>query len=277
MKVTDSSSVQTAMAYNIENYPTVFSTINGSRLYGTETPDSDYDFIAACIEPPSDIIGFNRFEQYTWKKDNTEGTIYSLRKFVKLVVDGNPSMLCTIFSPNAYDPLGLTSQEFKSHMVVGISGRKFIGYATSQLHRLQTTTGMHTTRQHLVEKYGFDTKYASQIVRLCMQGIEYLSTGSIQLPVDSLTAKSIKLIRDGHYPKDEFMEIAQDCIKDLKKVADSISTDEKVDLDFFNDWLIAHYIEAWHNNRYYMTKTGRVITDTIIQAWADEAERGYDL
>lgn len=183
-----------------------FETLNGSRLYGIETAGSDFDFMGAVVEPPEFILGLKSFEQHEWKlpEYGHEGVVYSLRKYIKLLKDGNPSVLCTMFSPIAWDTLGITDEDFKKMIVSAKAGPKFAGYMKSQMQRFQSGSGMHVTRQDLINEHGYDSKYAGHILRLGCQGVEYLTTGKITLPMRGLGKDLVMDVRLGNVPLEDF-------------------------------------------------------------------------
>ncbi len=63
-----------------------------------------------------------------------------------------------------------------------------------------------TNRKGLMEKYGFDTKFGSHLVRLMLEGQELLETGELVFPLkESQLILDIKL---GKYPMEEVLEMA---------------------------------------------------------------------
>lgn len=99
---------------------TIYVVEAGSRAYGTNTPESDYDYRGACIPPKSYFFGLDNFEQADGKgtgklvADGLRGhitvaididsspiwerlpeadiTVWSLAKMIKLASDGNPNV-----------------------------------------------------------------------------------------------------------------------------------------------------------------------------------------
>lgn len=75
-----------------------------------------------------------------------------------------------------------------------------------------------TNRKGLMEKYGFDTKYGSHLVRLMLEGQELLETGQLIFPL-----KESKLILDiklGRYTMEEILEMADNFEADIEKCRD---------------------------------------------------------
>jgi len=83
--------------YILEN--TIYRVRHGSMAYGTNIAGSDIDEKGICILPdPSYYFGFNNFEQKDkgWE-DGNDRVIYDIRKFIKLALDCNPSIIEILF------------------------------------------------------------------------------------------------------------------------------------------------------------------------------------
>lgn len=233
-----------------DSYAPLFHTIAGSRLVGMHTEDSDYDYLGVTVEPPEYVIGMRKFEQFEWKRPElqAEGVTYSLKKFVSLLVKGNPTILSAAFSPYSYDTLGLTDPLFQSMFISKRAGGHFIGYMQDQIRRLHTSKGMHVTRGELIEKYGYDTKYAAHVIRLGFQGIEYLSRGTITLPMSSTHVEVLSAVRNGGMTYEKFMRLAERTMEALKSVDAFSSLPEHPQYDKLNQWLVKAYLNAWSGN-----------------------------
>ena len=115
-------------------------------------------------------------------------TIYSLRKWARLALQGNPTVLLLLYLPDeaivirttAGDRLrGLASAFASKH-----AGKRFLGYLEAQLQRLVGERGQRdVNRFELVEEFGYDTKYAMHMLRLGHQGVEFLESGRLFLPM----------------------------------------------------------------------------------------------
>jgi len=105
--------------------------------------------------------------------------LYTPRKFARLAVSGNPSVLMMLFGPLRFStPLGDRLRDLAPAFWSGRARPRFLGYSRAQRERLLGMRGgAHTNRPELVAEFGYDTKYAMHMVRLGVQGIEYASTG----------------------------------------------------------------------------------------------------
>jgi hypothetical protein len=89
------------MKFNPNMY-TIFETITGSRLYGTNVEGSDYDKRGVCI-PPYEVL-LNPFQKFEQLEETVieDRVIYSLAKFVDLATQNNPNILELLFAPKGF-------------------------------------------------------------------------------------------------------------------------------------------------------------------------------
>lgn len=225
-------------------FKVIFLSLNGSRLYGTNREDSDHDLCGAAIETRDHVFGLKVFEQWEFKSYQTEGTIYSLRKFVRLLAQNNPTLLCLLFNQHAIDPYGL--QKIRDAFPNRKAADAFHGYAKQQLYRISHVTGMHVTRQDLIDAHGYDTKYAAHILRLYRQGKEYIQTRHITLPMTAEAIDEYKFIYNGGFKTfDEFRKYAEPKIDKLDQLRKNCPLPDNCDDDTINDWLIDTYTKFY--------------------------------
>lgn len=119
----------------------IFKTLTGSRVYGTHTETSDYDYRGVIIPPKEYFFGYSSaFEQYEDKKNDT--TLFEIRKFLKLASENNPNIIELLYIPEKY---WVHSSRYWKTLVAQrelILSKKcfytFTGYAYSQLKRIRT-------------------------------------------------------------------------------------------------------------------------------------------
>lgn len=230
--------------------PPGFLILAGSRLFGIDTPESDYDYIGAVIEGEDHSLGLKgKFEQHTFEGDGFEGTIYSLRKFTTLLLSGNPTIVTSMFADPITDEYGICTDEFRQAAISRKAGQAFLGYMASQRGKmLGERTG--TNRPDLISAFGFDTKFAGHLIRLGYQGCEYLETGWITLPMPdesttSGSALNVREIREGHWTKHDVISEAKALEARLKRAIEETALPEEPDTEWLNDWLIDHYLRTY--------------------------------
>ncbi len=168
---------------------TVFLGVGGSKLYGTDTPDSDTDLRGVTIAPKDYWVGAKKFEQIELKlPNNTEVVIYDIRKWLRLTADVNPNVVEILFTDKQQHQLVVNKpiwDEISLRTKLLLNQRAYVGfhgYSSSQLKKLVTKQSNKTGRMELTEKYGFDTKFLSHGFRLARQGAEILLTGRMEFP-----------------------------------------------------------------------------------------------
>lgn len=118
----------------------IYKVIAGSHCYGTNDENSDVDFRGICLPSKNNLLGFNKFEQKLFKEQDEQ--IFSLDKFLKLALDGNPNIIELLFIEDDYilyknskymDKILEKRQDFLSKQ----SASKFFYYAVAQIKRME--------------------------------------------------------------------------------------------------------------------------------------------
>ena len=69
----------------------------GSRLYGTDTPSSDYDYRGFVVPPFEYLAGLGRFDHSITPTPDI--VIYSIKRFFQLLILGDPTAYEILFAP----------------------------------------------------------------------------------------------------------------------------------------------------------------------------------
>lgn len=122
----------------------------------------------------------------------------------------------------------------------------FGGYLIAQKQRLIGERGqLRVNRPELVARYGFDTKYAGHMIRLGYQGVEYLTTGRLTLPMRPAERERVVAIRSGQVPLQEVLTETGGLEERLKDLASTSSLPPEGDVAAVNRFLVETYRELW--------------------------------
>lgn len=233
----------------------VGSTVHGLGVAGTD----DRDELGVCIEPPEYVIGLRHFEQYVHRSQpqgvrsqagDLDLTIYGLRKFASLALKGNPSILLLFNVPDekcmVLEDLGRELRDLAWAFASRKAGAAFLGYMQQQRQRLMGERGqMSVKRPELIERYGYDTKYAGHIVRLGFQGIDYMRTGSFPIPMPDDQRNYILSVRTGKVDENAVLTFAGELEHELKAEIDGTLLPDKPNYAAVNAFLISAYERSW--------------------------------
>lgn len=210
--------------HNLLRIVEVGSTAHGISI---QTAHDDLDYTVVRIEPFEELVLGPEDRQSMMIRTQPDGVrsrmgdidlnVYTLRKFANLAAKGNPSILVALFSPRVWHSNGGDFETLGRIVASQRAGNAFLGYMHQQIERWTGDRGQKgVQRPELVEAYGYDTKYAAHIIRLGHQGIEYMQTGKLTLPLPIDVADEIIKLRTGGYPEADALAWAADMESDLK-------------------------------------------------------------
>lgn len=244
---------------------TILRVPAGSNLHGLHLPGKDdRDEVGICIEDIDAALGFSEFEQYIYRSAaEREGrqdapsqpgdldlTIFSLRKFLRLAMQGNPQILQCLFVPPSLcvsiNALGTQLQQQAPLIVSRAAGHRYLGYLEAQRQRLLGERGQKkVNRPELEAKYGYDTKYAMHILRLGFQGVELMTTGKLTLPLPEKDRAFCYATRLGEVPLQDVLTKAGELERQIKDLLDDAPIPEKPAREALQEWMLARYFEMW--------------------------------
>lgn len=188
---------------------TVGSGVHGIAIPGTD----DHDEMGVYIEPPEHVLGITDGRQDYTSRTQPEGVrsgpgdvdlvIYSLRKYLRLAVKGNPTALLPLYAPESdllvTHEFGLQLRENRHWFLSLEAVDRFLGYMRAQHERMlgQGKRNRVPNRPELIEKYGWDVKYGSHALRLAHQGWEIASRGTLTLPLEQDTRDRVLAVKRG--------------------------------------------------------------------------------
>lgn len=235
------------------------STIHGLSVAATD----DLDLMGVCIESPRSALT-TRFEQHVFRTQpeghpsgpgDVDLTTYTLRKYMRLAMAGNPTVINLLFVPSEWLYVWSSAAEQLQAMTPKIISRavapRYLGYMRSQHERLigergQKRTGYTRRLKYMSEEQGFDTKYAMHLCRLGVQGIELLRTGKITLPMAEGPERSTLMdIRLGRIPLEDVVEWATELEATLTVLRSASPLPPEPDHDTVWNTVVDMYRDAW--------------------------------
>ncbi len=237
----------------------------GSGVHGIalDTASDDTDYMGITVEPPQFITGletFSQFQRHTaWDRPgglrersgrgDEDYVVYGMQKFARMALAGNPSILNLFFVPEeAIQFQCLQSRELRENVHWFISRQaagRYLGYLHRQRLGMTGEAGAKVKRPELVERFGYDVKYASHALRLGFQGVELLTTGRITLPMPEKQREMVLEIKRGEATMEQALHRIDAVEKALQYVADNNSLPDRPDYTAVNWWLHATYLERW--------------------------------
>ena len=238
----------------------VGSTVHGLVLGGTD----DRDEMGVCVEPRRYVVGFGKFEQWVYRSAaEREGhagarsqagdldlTIFSLRKWARLALQGNPTVLLLLFLPDdavvIRTSVGEKLQKLAPAFASRRAGKRFLGYLEAQRQRLVGERGQRdVNRVELVEQFGYDTKYAMHMLRLGHQGVEFLESGRLTLPMREPVRNHLMDVRRG---RGNLADVLEECTQlelRLASLLDSSPLPLEPDVSTVENFVMDTYEAAW--------------------------------
>ena len=249
----------------------------GSGVHGTAiTGQDDRDEMGLCLEPREHVTGVAtvpgrvgdepagiRFEQYeyhsAWERErglsersgagDLDVIIYSARKWVRLAMQGNATVLLPLFVPEeeivTVTEAGRELRANAHRIASRRAADRFLGYMTSQRRAITGESGAHTNRPELVARHGYDCKFAMHALRLGVQGVEYLTTGRITLPIPEPELTALRAVRRGEWDLPRLLAWADGLEASLTALRESSPLPAEPDEEWLSDWLHRSYLAYW--------------------------------
>lgn len=245
----------------------ILRTVVGSGLHGIAIEGTDdHDEMGIYIEPTEVVLGLAPAQDHdVWRTQpegvrsgpgDTDLVRYSLRKYLRLAVQGNPTILLPLYAPqdkvifcNSY---GQELIWLKDAIVSRRAGPRFLGYLDAQIARLEGRRSLPTNRAALVEKHGYDTKFAAHALRLAIQGIEMLGEATIHLPMLEPNLSFIRAVKAGEIRKDHVLAEVRlrraELLRHLEGDPLGSPLRAEPDLDRINRWSASVHLGWWQTD-----------------------------
>lgn len=183
----------TVLPVQIASRDLVLLGLTGSRAFGLDTPDSDWDYKGIFLAPVRQVLGLASPSE-TVTINDPDITVHELAKFLRLALACNPTVIEQLWLDH-YEILRPVGAELVEHRGRFLSERKvrdcYGGYARSQFTKLGKTG-----------RFGSDLgprreKHARHLFRLLEQGEQLLTTGTMSVRVaDPDRIRALSLLDD---------------------------------------------------------------------------------
>ena len=116
----------------------MYEVIAGSRMYGTDTPDSDTDTRGLYVLPSDDLICISKLSPaMEIANDSQDIKYFELKKFIDLAMECNPNIMELLWPPDDcvthMTPLMQKLIENRRMFVSKKAAMSFVGYARDQV------------------------------------------------------------------------------------------------------------------------------------------------
>ncbi|MFT3900245.1 MAG: nucleotidyltransferase domain-containing protein [Gordonia sp. (in: high G+C Gram-positive bacteria)] len=236
----------------------VGSGVHGIAIAGTD----DHDEMGVYVEPPEYRLGVrDRRDDYIWRTQpegvrsghgDTDLVLYSLRKYLRLAIKGNPTVMLPLFAPPESvvltTPLGDELRDMRMAFLSQAAVERFLGYMHSQHERMLGQSKRNVpNRPELIAKYGWDVKYGSHALRLAYQGHEIARDGRLTLPLPDAQRERVLAVKRGEIPRAEVSAEIAAIEAEVRELLDTGATPlpERVDLDVINAWSVDAHRRHW--------------------------------
>lgn len=234
--------------------------VGGSALHGAKVSGyDDLDIYGVYVEPPEKILGVDAYEHFVWSTSGPDRkndasdidiTLYGLRKWANLACKGNPSILHALFAKNTltapageFDTWFNAVQKYRFEFLCRDHYKAFLGFASAQLMRMTGARSRNVTRPDLVEKYGYDTKFAMHIIRLLVECEELMRTGEITLPSPE---KDLLIgIRNGEHTEEWVIRNATERFESCKAAEATSPLRPQIDRNLISKVIADAYRRHW--------------------------------
>jgi predicted nucleotidyltransferase len=228
----------------------VGSTAHGTAIDGQD----DRDEMGVFVEPAKNVCGLVPCDHFIYR-DKPEGvrsgpgdldlTLYSLRKFCRLAVRGNPSVVLLLWLTThiTKTPLGAELVGMREAFIRKAAGARFLGYLVSQKQKMKGERAHTVNRPDLVAKYGYDTKFAMHALRLGYEGIELMTERRLTLPVAEPNLTTLRAVRSGQVNEAGALKLIEDAESRLQELVDHCAWE--ADNDTIDAFMVRAHRRHW--------------------------------
>jgi predicted nucleotidyltransferase len=232
------------------------STLHGAKVEGYD----DLDIYGCYIEPPNRILGLKTMEHFVYStgsekclntQDDVDITCYSLHRWGELMMRGNPAILHYLYADNALgnDTVWTYILRLRKFLLSKKSAKQYLGFANAQRMRLTGEKGMgkHGQRADLIQKYGYDTKFAMHYIRLLFECRELLKDKYLTLPRPLGERNLLIDIRQGKISERDMFSMGNVLNDECEQLLAESILPENPDINLLSETIGNAYLSHWIN------------------------------
>lgn len=209
----------------------IFLTLSGSRAYGINTEQSDYDYRGICIPPLEYYLTMKNFEQH----DNNEKdiVIYGISKFIELASNVNPNIVELLFADEdkiVYKhPMMERIIENRQLFLSKKAKHTFLGYAFAQMKRIKHHKKWidNPIEKPLREKYGLPP--VSQLTKEKINALYTLGRDYVEEIFNTYLKEKYRITSLFHFNKTTFFDYIQ---------REAVYFEDMEEYKRYNDWKV---------------------------------------
>ena len=220
----------------------ILKVLCGSRAYGLNDADSDYDYHGVYVVPTSRLLAIDsRIKETQWVEGESEdNTAWEIGHFLRLATHCNPTILETFVAPvKESTETGLELRKLFPYVLA----RKrvfdaFRGYAANQRKKMFEPTSADKERRM--------QKAAIAYLRSLWHGTILLMNGTYMTQVSPDWRKELMVIRNSDkLDKAHVIQLAEMLESNIEEAYQESSVPEEPDMDKVNEFLLRVRKENW--------------------------------
>lgn len=209
----------------------IFRCVTGSRAYGLDSAESDFDRRGIYLAPA--VLQWSLHGAPEQFEDNTAQTCYwEVQKFLVLALKANPNILECLYSPlvEHVTPLGEDLVGLRDRFLSQMIFQTFNGYALSQFKKLE---------QDARNQGALRWKHAMHLLRLLLTGAATLREGRVPVRIESAALRTRLLaVKHGELPWPEVAAWRLALHRDFERALATTRLPERPDYEAANEFLV---------------------------------------
>lgn len=211
-----------------------FITVAGSRSYGTNTPDSDYDYRGFYFPDPKYVLGLRAGpESRNFIKDGNDVAFWELRHFARLCLNANPNVLEALFTDPVDHMLVTPAAKFILDNKQLFLSRKiadsFVGVAISNSKKIEKS---------IIRGDPYLGKDAMHLIRYLGTCYDALRTGELKIKRSPFECRTLLQIRNKELNLEYVMNEKNELLERIDEIRDNSVLPEKPDEEAVNRIII---------------------------------------